>query len=290
MDSHNSPVHNSSFSLNIQAKAKKLGYHNLACSSIAYDFQETFEIDFPRIGFIIVSFIVSDELYQKFVNADIEDGQAGRLYVTGLSSGPSVKSRYRGKGVMYTMKLHPVIAHHLLKTPMSQLIDQLVPLTDILTQEALVIRQLESTQQISSFDDYPISKFLYDHLPEIDTLQRDPIYHAVNTIIEKKGNIRIGTLADQCHMSERTLNRHFLNKVGLPPKAYAKIWQWQHVTYLLQTEKDLALEDLAVKAGYYDVAHLVHDFKARLPQTPTQFVKDVNPLIKDYLQFPPLPD
>jgi AraC-like DNA-binding protein len=86
------------------------------------------------------------------------------------------------------------------------------------------------------------------------------------------------------NLGVRTLNGYFLAKVDLP-KAYAKIWQWQHVTHLLQTEPRLSLEDLAIKAGYYDVAHLVRDFKTKLPQTPMQFQQELNPLIQDYLKF-----
>lgn len=143
-----------------------------------------------------------------------------------------------------------------------------------------------NSRSIDSPNNVYVEKFFNKNLPDLSVLQCGPIYHAVNMIIWKKSMIRVRDLAASFCMSERMLNRQFLLKVGLSRKAYAKIWQWQYVTQLLQTRPNIGLEELAFKTGYFDVSHLAHDFKNKILQTPSEYRQAINPLIKNYLNFP----
>lgn len=257
--------------------------YTLAYSIMDISISNSVQVVFPRTGLLIFSFTTGTDFECRLLNYNRLSSLPFRLHITGLFSESSVFIHQRGVSGGCSMKIHPVIGYYLLKTPMYLLTDCQVQISSVLDREALFLRALEADHQISSFDDPYFHRYLMKILPEKSAYQNDPIYHAVNTIIARKGLIKIKELATQYHMSERTLRRQFLLKVGLSPQAYAKIWQIQHVMDLLNEHADRSLEDIAFEAGFYDAAHLSHDFKNKVLLTPTEFIQKVNPLNQEYL-------
>ena len=184
------------------------------------------------------------------------------------------------------MKIHPVTCYHFLKVPMNQLVDQQIRISDFFEKKGKQLSQLETDRHDISFDRGYLNKFLQKNLPDKATLLNDPIYHAVNTIIETKGLIKVNKLAAMSCMSERTLNRHFKRKVGLSPKCYAKILQMQYVAELLDANPDISFQDLAYRAGYFDPSHLAHDIQEKKLRTPVQFQGELSHLLHNYLHLP----
>jgi transcriptional regulator GlxA family with amidase domain len=81
--------------------------------------------------------------------------------------------------------------------------------------------------------------------------------------------ISVKILAEQYFMSRRTLNRQFRLKVGVSPKAYAKIWQIEYAMELFQMNPKVSLAEIAFKAMYHDMAHLARDFRAKVALPPS---------------------
>lgn len=63
-------------------------------------------------------------------------------------------------------------------------------------------------------------------------------------------------------VSERHLRRLFLQQVGLPPKRYQRIRRFQQALKLLAQQPAHSLAALAAENGYFDQAHLAHEWKA----------------------------
>ena len=166
------------------------------------------------------------------------------------------------------MKVHPVVGYHFLKIPMYELLNRQVRICQILDSRGRMLEKTELETEITSFDDPHVNHFFENTLPPKTSHQNDPIFHAVNRIINQKGIVSIKKLANQCFMSRRTLNRQFQLKVGLSPKAYAKIWQVQYVMELIRRNPKANLTEIAFKAGYYDVAHLARDFSTNVALSP----------------------
>lgn len=257
--------------------------YTLAYSIMDISISTDVRVVFPRTGLLIFSFTTGTDFECRLLNYNRLSSRAFHLYITGLFSKSSVFINQRGVSGGCSLKIHPVIGYYLLKTPLYLLTDRQVQISNVIDYQASFLRTLESDHQINSFDDPYFNCYLTKILPEKSTYQNDPIYHAVNTIIARKGQVKIKDLAIQYHMSERTLRRQFLEKVGLSPQAYAKIWQVQHAMDLLQQQPEAGLMYVAHEAGYYDVAHLAHDFKTKVSLTPTEFLQVVNPLNQEYL-------
>ncbi len=105
---------------------------------------------------------------------------------------------------------------------------------------------------------------------------------AVNRINSRMGSERIRELASYLDISRRQLNRQFLPVVGLSPKKFAAINRFQKAMFFRQS--GLTTEDVLNRTGYYDQAHLIHDFARYAEISPQQiFTGNVDtPLMKHF--------
>ncbi|SFO52313.1 Helix-turn-helix domain-containing protein [Chitinophaga sp. YR627] len=84
------------------------------------------------------------------------------------------------------------------------------------------------------------------------------------------GQVSVDALAEEMHVSNRTLERIFKKNVGIPPKEFLRIVRFQEVLKRLQHEAEKnaltrvpgeSLLRIAFELGYYDHAHLTNEFK-----------------------------
>lgn len=273
------------FEMQIRSGFKVVRDYTFSYEKVETSFKDKVRFIFPPTGHLIFNLFFGDDFTLRFLNYDHSEGKPNHLYITGILSRGSLTTAQQGKGGGYAMKIHPVVGYHFLRIPMYELTDRMVQLSHIFDQEGLPLRKMEADRSLFGFDQADMKRFLRKYLPEKSVYLRDPIYHAVNKIIQKKGAIHVKKIAAEFCMSERTLHRQFLQKVGLAPQAYAKIWQLMFAMELLRNNPGAKLPDIAFKAGYYDVAHLAHDFRNKLFVPPSKFYRDINPMLQSYLDF-----
>ncbi|HEX4772617.1 MAG TPA: DUF6597 domain-containing transcriptional factor [Bryobacteraceae bacterium] len=88
--------------------------------------------------------------------------------------------------------------------------------------------------------------------------------YAVTQIDRQSGDLRVRQAADACNISERQLERLFLQGVGVTPKLYMRIRRFRAVLNRLEDPPSLQppkLADLAAMHGYVDQSHLLRDFQ-----------------------------
>lgn len=90
-----------------------------------------------------------------------------------------------------------------------------------------------------------------------------PIQHAINLIDSRYGDIKVRDIATSCNLSERQLERLFLEQVGITPKLYARIRRFRSVLNVFAdpaSDEKPRLAELAAEYGYTDQSHLIRDF------------------------------
>ena len=101
----------------------------------------------------------------------------------------------------------------------------------------------------------------------------DPrIAEAVRLIERKQGRITVSEISDCVGWSARQLERQFLWKIGLGPKALSRTIRFQT---LLQIAKSGSRPDwaaLALDCGFFDQAHLIREFKRFSGEPPEVFL------------------
>jgi AraC-like DNA-binding protein len=96
---------------------------------------------------------------------------------------------------------------------------------------------------------------------------------ALAVVFQTGGVIPIKDLARRVHTSPRNLSRLFDRFVGLAPKVFCRIVRFQRVVRTLKDHPGRKQLSLALGAGYYDQAHLIHEFQALAGQPPTRLVR-----------------
>lgn len=93
----------------------------------------------------------------------------------------------------------------------------------------------------------------------------------IKNIISKKGQLNIGELYKELHLTERTFERRFFNSVGVSAKQFAKIIQFQQSLEQLTVKDYTKLTDIVYANGFADQSHFIKVFKAFTGRTPLAF-------------------
>ena len=266
------------------AGSKPIRDYSLSYIYIGMSISKPLTALFPRIGYLVFNLFAGKDCETRFLNYSDSVTRPNHLYISGLFSESSLQVQLSGNGFGYAIKVHPVIGFYFLKTPMCEITDRQVRISNIIDKHGQQLEKLERDYNLYSFDQPHLMQFMRDVLPDKLEYQKDPIYHAVNTIIETRGRIRIPELSRQYCMSKRTLHRQFLTKVGISPKAYSNIWKVHHAMELIQLNPEATLPEIAFQAGYYDESHLANDFKNRVSLSPTKFDQEMTPLVQQYIR------
>lgn len=88
----------------------------------------------------------------------------------------------------------------------------------------------------------------------------------------RTGRRRIGDVVAETGLSPRRFIRLFSDEVGLTPKAFCRIRRFQKAVERLHGATAVDWADTAVACGYYDQAHMIHDFQAFAGLNPTAYL------------------
>ena len=97
----------------------------------------------------------------------------------------------------------------------------------------------------------------------------------ISLILLSRGQIKIKELLDQLSLTERTLERSFKAYVGLSPKQFSKIIQFQSSLNQLTDAKFEKLTEVGLDSGFSDQSHFIRTFKSYTGQTPSSYLKNL---------------
>lgn len=132
-----------------------------------------------------------------------------------------------------------------------------------------LLNQLETTSNIT-FHINQIASYLLEIAQKKGVEEYRLIQKAVELVEHKQGQLIVGDLAKKLDVNERTLERKFNNLVGIPPKKFIKIIQFQNA--MSQTSKGAytKLTDVVYENGYADQSHFIRNIKKFTGKKPRQ--------------------
>jgi AraC-like DNA-binding protein len=83
---------------------------------------------------------------------------------------------------------------------------------------------------------------------------------------------RVHRVTGKIGMSQRRVAQLFHEQVGVSPKTFHRVRLFQHTLTRLRGVRQVNWADLAVECGYYDQAHLSHDFRQIAGMTPSAYL------------------
>jgi AraC-like DNA-binding protein len=118
-------------------------------------------------------------------------------------------------------------------------------------------------ERLQALPDLPArQRLLEELLRPLPPLARDARCREAALLLERRGGLlRVDDLAARLGLHVRSLERRFLEHLGLPPKRLARLVRLRHVLARLHAGGYGTLADLAHACGYADQAHLARDFR-----------------------------
>lgn len=101
----------------------------------------------------------------------------------------------------------------------------------------------------------------------LSVLPRPEIIHATRIIYERKGQLNLRRLADDCCLSQRQFERKFKETIGFTPKTFSRIVRFRSLVAGNRKHYH-SLAEMAYDFGYCDQAHFIDDFKEFSGYTP----------------------
>jgi len=105
------------------------------------------------------------------------------------------------------------------------------------------------------------------------------IQYAVDIIQHRNGLASLRGIQDELRITERTLQRLFDFHIGVSPKTFSKICQFNSAFQQLESGQFSKLGDIAYQNGYADQSHLIRIFKEFTNYSPAAYLKESAPFL-----------
>ncbi|MBM3435238.1 MAG: AraC family transcriptional regulator [Bacteroidetes bacterium] len=195
-----------------------------------------------------------------------------RLQVTGAKTRDDIYAIHYGKLSQILIEFTVAGFYFLFRRSPACLQNKTEALTELTETHALEIL----ISDLSSTDD-PVkhADFLQNFIASMNILKTLKFRYLENTIRlieESNGKISVHSICTQINISERQLNRKFMEIIGLKPIQYIKLKQLHYIINLLHTEQFSSLKELAYETGFYDPAHFHNHFRKLTGMSPGAFL------------------
>ncbi|SEC83109.1 AraC-type DNA-binding protein [Nocardioides exalbidus] len=197
-----------------------------------------------------------------------------RLY--GVARGRSSVT-LEGDGYAVGTMLMPAAGRLVLGRSVAELTDTAIDLVEVLP-DARLVDDVRAAMEVAPHDPAShlaaiaaMEEWLTGFLP-VDE-QGLLVNHLVAWLREHPEVTRVGEMADELGLTERSLQRLVEQRLGLSPKWLVQRRRLHDAVEALKAGST-SLADVAAGLGYTDQAHFTHDFRTMTGVTPGEFLRD----------------
>ena len=144
--------------------------------------------------------------------------------------------------------------------PAKTLVNQLVPLEELWPR-----REIDRLDGLTALRQAVLHRLAPADRGE--TLERA----VARLLAARRGQVSIGRVAAQHGISRQLFARRFHDAAGLSPKLFGRIVRFQGLVHALLSNDVSQWASVASRAGFYDQAHMINDFRGFAGAPPTVF-------------------
>jgi AraC-like DNA-binding protein len=163
-------------------------------------------------------------------------------------------------------------ASSLFRAPVSEIANLTVPLEELCGGSALALRAEILQAATNSVRFRVLERYLEALLAAADAPGHPAVRHALGELRSVR-EVRIADLTGRMGIGQRRFIELFRREVGLTPKLYQRLARFQRVLAAIENDRDTAWSDVASLHGYFDQAHLIHEFNAFAGVSPTVYLQ-----------------
>jgi len=203
---------------------------------------------------------------------------AGTATVAGLTTSP-VEILHDGTQQGLQLELTPRGARVLLGVPAAVLADGVFSLEEVVGRRAseLTDRLAETAgpgERAEALETV-LTRWLTE---ESRPRAVDAVWHR---LVSSCGAAPISVIAAEVGFGRRHLSQLVGAELGITPKTAARILRFDHARMCISSGRRSSLAQVAAACGYFDQAHLCHDWKRFAGCTPQEWIKEELPFLQD---------
>ncbi|AZA63892.1 AraC family transcriptional regulator [Chryseobacterium carnipullorum] len=158
-----------------------------------------------------------------------------------------------------------------------------------LTNQHISINELVNTNITDQLSDTTssnqrielLSSFLI-HLAKQRNTENEKVNFA--TVQLQKG-VSLPTIQNELNLSERSLERHFKQHIGISPKLYARINRFQSALESMRQTRFNSLTDITYQNDYFDQSHFIREFHEFAGTNPKHFIRNANEQVANFPEW-----
>jgi len=156
---------------------------------------------------------------------------------------------------------------HILRVPLSEFNDDSASLHSVYRSgpEVDQLRSLSMQERVNTLD-----RWLLKHMT-FSAGKPEAWEHCLDMIVKREGSINVYDLAREVGISQKQMERKFIERVGPTPKQFAQLLKFRKLKEHLEKRKGESLVDIAFDFDFTDSAHLTKFFRKFAGITPTDF-------------------
>lgn len=97
--------------------------------------------------------------------------------------------------------------------------------------------------------------------------------------------VSLPTIQNELNLSERSLERHFKQHIGISPKLYARINRFQSALENIRQTQFNKLTNIAYQNDYFDQSHFIREFKEFAGTSPKHFKLKANEQVANFPEW-----
>jgi AraC-like DNA-binding protein len=169
---------------------------------------------------------------------------------------------------------HPGGLYRLLGLSLSEMVDGSYDANDVFGNEMNEVN--EQLQEAKNFDVIKeiIENFLLAKTKKLKHYL--PFDSAMLELLKMNGLVPIEKMASLACVSLRQFERISKERLGIPPKLFARLIRFSKAYRLRENASELSWTSIAYECGYFDQMHLIRDFKQFAGVAPGIIEKELN--------------
>ena len=97
--------------------------------------------------------------------------------------------------------------------------------------------------------------------------------------------VSLPNIQNELNISERSLERHFKQHIGISPKLYARINRFQSALENIRQTPFSKLTNVAYSSDYFDQSHFIREFKEFAGTSPKHFLLQANEQVANFPEW-----
>lgn len=201
-----------------------------------------------------------------------EDKKLSPVFLYGQTVDP-IRMTTAGSLKMIVVCFHPHAMHPIFRLNAKEITDDCLDLRLLPPAPGInLTEQLQNTagpeQQVRLLFDY-VQQVITRNASMVDT----GMAYAATHIWKAGRELSLKKLQQTLNLSERTFQRKFEQCIGIPPRLFSKISQFQAALAQLHSRKFFKLSDIAYDNGYADQSHFIRGFKKFTGLSPLSYIE-----------------